>query len=201
MRHVPEGLRQMPGRLRVGRIALVKYGKHCRKRRVAQILVKLRKLPWREQALVHDCLRRKRADVTACRQKRLGPLAKQRQSPLKARRSARGMKRLEKKLPSFRHGLERQPPQRIGVHRNAPPPKDSQPLDIRGRFYRRSSFRCCRRRKKRKAKPEDLRKSNSLLLRSRAEESVRNRGQQAGAVTAGAIRVHTAAMGQPFQRG
>src|SRR2546430_12677738 len=68
--NVAKRLREMPGRLRVRGIALVKDSKSGCERRIAQIFVELRKLPGREQALIHDGLRRKRADVTARGQER-----------------------------------------------------------------------------------------------------------------------------------
>ena len=70
VRDVTERLREMPGRLRVRGIALVKNSKACCKRWIAQVFVKLGKLPGREQSLIHDGLRRKRADVTARGQER-----------------------------------------------------------------------------------------------------------------------------------
>jgi hypothetical protein len=111
------------------------------------------------------------------------------------------MKWLDKELPGFRHGLKRHPSQRIGVHRNATPAKDSQPLDIRRCLYGSTSLGSRSRREKRKAQPEDLWKRNALLLRPRAKESVRYRSEQAGAIAARAIRVDTATVRQTFERG
>src|SRR5260370_40243351 len=107
MRDVAEGLREMPGRLSVGRIALVKNGKCGCERRIAQVFVELRKLPGGEQALVHDGLRRERADVTARRQERFGAFSQERQAPFESRRSTGGMEGFNEELPDFGHGFER----------------------------------------------------------------------------------------------
>src|SRR4051794_25923211 len=115
----------MPGRLRIRRIALMEDGKGGGKCRVAQVFIKLRKLPWGQQTLIHNCLRRKRTEVTARGQERLGAFPEQGQSPLKAGHSARRMKRLDKELPGLRHGLKRETPERIGVDRNAAPTKNA----------------------------------------------------------------------------
>src|SRR5260370_1080227 len=47
---------------------------------------------------------------------------------------------------------------------------------------------------------EYLRKRNPVLLGSRAEESLRYRGQQPRAVAACAVRIHTTAVRQALQR-
>src|SRR5260370_7073006 len=112
----------MPGRLRVSGIALVKNGECGHERRIAQIFVKLWKLPGREQALVYDGLRRERADVTTRRQKRFRALPQERQAPLKARRSPRRMKRFDEELRNFGPGFNRAAPQRIGVPGPPSPP-------------------------------------------------------------------------------
>ncbi len=134
MRDVPERLRQMPGRLRVGGIALMKNGECGHEGRIAQIFVKLGKLPGREQALVYDGLRGERADVTTRRQKRFRALSEERQAPLKSGRSARRMKRLDEKLPNFGHGFKRAATQGIGVHRHPAPPDDAQALGVGSGF-------------------------------------------------------------------
>ena len=75
MRDVAERLREMPGRLRVGRIPLVKNGKGGGEGRIAQVFVKLGKLPGSEQAFVDDGLRGKRANIGSRRQERLRALS------------------------------------------------------------------------------------------------------------------------------
>src|ERR1700756_3712693 len=110
------------------------------------------------------------------------------------------MKRLDKELPGLRHGLEREPAQRIGVHRDAPPPKYSQPLNICSGFYGGASFRRRARWEECKAEPEDFRQRNALLLCPRAKESVRYRSEQSSPIAARAVCVHPAAVRQPLQR-
>src|SRR5260370_25306818 len=110
------------------------------------------------------------------------------------------MKWLGEELPGFRHRLERHPPQRIGVHRNAPPANYPQALHVRSSFYSRPGISRRPARKERKTQPEHLRKLNSLLLRPRPKESLWYRGQQPCAVAAGAIRVDTPAVRQTLKR-
>ena len=64
---VTERLRKIPGGLRVCRIALVEDGERRGERGVAEIFVKLRELPGREEAFVDDRLRRERTEITALR--------------------------------------------------------------------------------------------------------------------------------------
>src|SRR4029077_3267064 len=103
---IAERLREMPGRLRVGGIALVKNGKGGGERRVAQVFVELRELPGREQALVDDSLRGERTDVAARGQERFGAFSQERQTPIEALGSAGGMERLDEDLPNLGHGFE-----------------------------------------------------------------------------------------------
>src|SRR4029077_12303469 len=104
--NVAEGLREMPGGLRVGGIALVKNGKSGSERVVAQVFVELRELPGRKETFVDDSLRRERADVTARRKERFGALSEERETPLEAGGTARGVECLDEELPDFRHGFE-----------------------------------------------------------------------------------------------
>jgi hypothetical protein len=87
------------------------------------------------------------------------------------------MKRFDKKLPRFRHGLERHPPQRIRVYRNTPPAQNAQAFDFRRRFNGGASIRRLAAWKKPEAQPENLRQRNSLLLGARTKEGLRNRRQ------------------------
>src|SRR5713226_220734 len=105
VRHVAERLRQVPRRLRIRRIALVKDSEGRSKRWIAQVFVKLRELPRRQQALIYDRLRRKRADVAARRQQRLSAFPKKREPPLKPHVPTRRVKWLDKQLPNLRHRL------------------------------------------------------------------------------------------------
>ncbi len=110
MRDVAERLREMPGRLRVGGVALVKNGKRGGKARIAQILVKLGKLPGGEQPFVDDGLRRKRAEIGPRRQERFRALSQKSQTPLEADGGARWVEWLEEELPDFGHGFQRPTP-------------------------------------------------------------------------------------------
>src|SRR5216683_1553240 len=201
MRDVAEGLREMPGRLRVGGIALVKNGKCGCERRIAQVFVELRKLPGREQALVDDGLRRERADVTARGHEGFGAFSEERQTPLEAGGSASRMEGFDEELPNFGHGFQRAAAQRIGVHGHAAPSDDAKTLGVRGGFNGGASFVDDRRRKKSEADGKHFWQRNSLLLSARAEEGLWERSEQTGAVAAGAVGVDTSAVGEAFQRG
>src|ERR1700675_4985017 len=52
-----------------------------------------------------------------------------------------------------------------------------------------------------KTKAENLGKFNAMLLRAGTKEIVRKRGEQSGAVAAGAIGVNATAVGESFQGG
>src|SRR4029077_9294472 len=187
VRDVAERLREMPGRLRVGRIALMKNGESSGERRIAQVFVKLGKLPRREQAFVNDGLRGKRANVGARGQERFGAFSEKRETPLETRGCARGMERLDEKLPYFGHRFERTAAQRISVHGNAAPSDDAEALGVRGGFHGGAGFVNLGGRKKGKADGEHLRELNSLLLSAGAEKSLRERSEQTGTVAAGAV--------------
>src|SRR5947208_1514516 len=118
---VAKWLREIPGRLRVCRIALVKDGERRREQWIAHIFIKLGKLPRREQAFVDDRLRRERADVAARRQERFGALTKKREMPLKTRIPTSRMEGLDEELPNFWHGLQRQTAEGVGVDGNTAP--------------------------------------------------------------------------------
>src|SRR5215472_1235223 len=97
----------MPRRLGVRRIALVKHGEGHRKRRIAQVLIELRELPWRKQALINDGLGGERTKITALRQQRLRALSQQPKTLLEFPGSLRRVQRLGKELPDLWHGFER----------------------------------------------------------------------------------------------
>src|SRR5436309_14506482 len=107
MRDIAERLRQMPGRLGVCGITLVKNGESGLERRIAQVFIKLGELPRRQEALVDNRLRGERANIASRGQERFGALPQKGQPPLEARGSARRMERLDEKLPNLRHGFER----------------------------------------------------------------------------------------------
>src|SRR5260370_35072236 len=96
--------------------------------RIAQVFVELRELPRREQALVSDGLRGKRADVRARRQERFRALSEERQSQLEARCRARWMERFDEKLPNLWHRFEGAAATRIRVCRAAAPASDAECL-------------------------------------------------------------------------
>src|ERR1700723_2933160 len=160
----------MPRRRCIRRIALVKNGEGCCKQRIAQIFVKLRELPRREQAFVNDSQRRQRTDITALRQHRLRALAQQRQPKLKFRRLARRMKRRNIKLPRLRHRFERSRPENGRVDRHPAPSKNAKSLRVRGSFNGTTPIGGLPRRKKREAQSKMLRQLDRLLRRTSAKE-------------------------------
>jgi hypothetical protein len=108
------------------------------------------------------------------------------------------MKRLDKKLPDLWHGFQGLAAQRIHIYRNPPPPRHAQPLGISGSFDCRTSFpsRCSR--QKRHAGGKNFGQINPFFLSAGTEEALRKRGKHPRAIAAGAIRIHSAAVRQPF---
>src|SRR5439155_8805355 len=180
-------------------IALVKNGKCGGERRIAQILVKLWKLPGCEQALVHDGLGGERADVTSWRQERFRPFSQKSQTPFKSRHSPPRMEWFDEKLPNLGHRFKRAAAQRIGIHRHAAPSDDAEALGACGGFHGGAGLVDDGGRKKGKANREHFGQVNSLLLRAGAEKGLRERSEQAGAVAAGSIRVDSSAVGEALQ--
>ena len=166
----------MPGRLRVCRIPLVKNREGHGKGRIAQILVKLRKLPRCQQSLVNDGLGRERREVTAGRHQRFRSLPQQHQTPLEPLPFLRSIRRRDEKLPDFRHRLERLAPQCIDVHGNAPPAQHAQPSGIRRYFDRSAKFRCCGTGKKCTPHAKMFGQADRELPRALAEELLGQRG-------------------------
>ena len=198
---VAEGLREMPGGLRVGGIALMKDGEGRFERGIAQVFVKLGELPGREEAFVDDGLGRKRAEVGAGRQERFGAFAEEGEAPFEAGRSAPRMERLDEELPDFRHGFEGAAAERIGIHGNAAPAENAEALGVGGGFDGGASFLGFGGEEKREANGEDFGQLDALLLRARAEEGLGERSEQAGAVAAGAIGVDSTAVGEALEGG
>jgi hypothetical protein len=56
-------------------------------------------------------------------------------------------------------------------------------------------------RQKSESQPEILWELDALFSCARAEKILRQRSEQARAITAGAVRIHTTAMRKPLQRG
>ena len=168
---------------------------------IAEIFVKLRELPGREQAFVDDRLRRERAEIATRRQKRFRALAEKRELPLEARDSARGVKRRDKELPNFGHRLKSFAAKRVCVGGNAAPAEDAEALGVGGGGDRGFGVRRRCGWEKREAQAEYFWQVDPLFLRAGTEEFVRERGQQARAVAAGAIGVDSAAVGQALEGG
>jgi hypothetical protein len=108
------------------------------------------------------------------------------------------MKRLDKKLPDLWHGFQGLAAQRIHIYRDPPPPRHAQPLGISSSFDCRASFpsRCSR--QKRRAHGKNFGQLNPFFLRAGAEKTLWERGEQSGAIAAGTIGIHSAAVRQPL---
>jgi hypothetical protein len=106
------------------------------------------------------------------------------------------MEGFDKKLPNFGHRFESAAAQRIGIHWDPAPSDDAQPLGVRRGFNGRAGILHHGSRQKGKADREPFGQLNSLLLGAGTEEGLRERSEQTGAVTAGAIRVDSTAVGE-----
>src|SRR6266481_977000 len=124
----------MPGRLSVCRIALVEDGERCGEGSVAEIFVKLRELPGREETFVNHRLRRERAEIAALRQKRFGAFAEQSELPLEAGDTTRCVERGDEELPDLGHCFEGAAAERVCVRGDAAPAEDAKALGIGGGF-------------------------------------------------------------------
>src|SRR5207302_9479895 len=118
------------------------------------------------------------------------------ETPLEARRSARGMEWLDEELPNFRHRFLGSATQRIGIHGDAALAAHAQALGVRGDFNGCARFLNGGRRKKRKTYGEPFGQFDSLLLSTGAEEGLRERSEQTGAVAAGSVGVDSASVGE-----
>ncbi len=158
----------------------------------------MRKLPWGEQALVDDGLRRERADVTALGQQRFGFFAEKGEPPLETFSWARGVKRRYEKLPRLGHGFESAAAKAIGICRDAAPAEDAQAFLIGGAFhggfclaYRVGWEKC-------EAQAELFGEFDSLLGGFGFEEIFGEGGQESCAVSAGSVGIYSAAVGEAF---
>jgi ribose 1,5-bisphosphokinase PhnN len=106
------------------------------------------------------------------------------------------MEGLDEKLPNLGHGFKRAAAQGIGIHWHAAPSDDTQPLRVRRGFHGRARFLNHGSREKGKTDREHFRQLDSLLLSAGAEESLRERSEQTGAVAARSIRVDSSAVGE-----
>src|SRR5580704_5448549 len=196
---VTKRLRKIPGWLRVCRIALVEDGERRGERGVAEVLVKLRELPGCEETFVDHRLRRERTEIAALWQKRFSALAEKGELPLEAGDASRRVERRDEELPDFGHGLESFAAERVCVGGDAAPAENAKALGVGGGFYRGFGVGRGSGWKKGEAQAKDSWEVYSLLLRAGTKEFVRERGQQACAVAAGAVGVDTAAMGKAFE--
>src|SRR5690349_9667005 len=172
----------MPGRLRVGGIALMENGEGNLKGRIAQIFVELRKLPRRQEALVNDGQRRKRADVTSRGKKGFGALAENGEAPLETATLllgrgdvgvAESVKGRDVELPDFRHCFQGAAAEAIGVDGNATPASDAQALRLRGGLHGGAGFRGLLRGEESEAQSENLGQLDSLLAGAGTEKGNR----------------------------
>jgi hypothetical protein len=103
---------------------------------------------------------------------------------------------LDEKLTDLRHGFESTPAKRVGVDGNAAPADDAQALGIGRRFDGGASFVNDGSGKKRESDGKEFGEVDSLFLRASAEEGLRKRSEQTGAVAAGSVSVNTATVGE-----
>jgi len=109
------------------------------------------------------------------------------------------VKRRDEKLPNLRHGLESAAAERVCIGGNTAPAQDAKSLGIGGGFHCGAGTCCSCGRKKCQAQAEDFWQFDALLFRASPEKFVRERGEQAGAVTASTIGVHSAAVSEAFE--
>src|SRR6267378_1472762 len=100
------------------------------KRRIAQVLIKLGKLPRGQEAFVNDGPRGKRTNVASRRQERFGALPQKGQTPLEASCSALRVEGLDEKLPNLRHGFEGAAAQGVRIDWDAAPSEHAEPFGI-----------------------------------------------------------------------
>ena len=111
------------------------------------------------------------------------------------------MKRRDEELPDFGHRLESFAAERIRVGGDAAPAEDAEALGVGGGSDGGFGVGRCGGWEKCEAQAEYFWQIDALLLRAGTEKFVRERGQQAGAVAAGAIGIDAAAVGQAFESG
>ena len=110
------------------------------------------------------------------------------------------MERRDEELPDFGHGLESFAAERVRVGGDAAPAENAEALGVGGGGDCRFGVgRCCGW-EKCETQAEYFWQIDALLLRAGTEKFVREGGQQAGAVAAGAVGIDTAAVGQAFER-
>src|SRR5260370_40608374 len=163
------------------------------------MLEKMGKLSGRKQAIVDDGLRGKRTDITARGQERFRAFSEERQTPLETRGGPGGVEWFYEELPDFWHRLECAAAKRICVGRNAAPADDAEALGVCGGLNCRAGFVNLGGWKKSEADCEHFGQVGSRLLSASAEEGLRKRREQSGTVTAGAVGIDAAAVGEALQ--
>src|SRR6267143_2404942 len=168
-------------------------------RRIAQVLIKLGKLPRRQETFVNDRPRGKRTNIASRRQECFGALPHKSQTPLEAGCSTLRVEGLDEKLPNFRLGFEGAAAQGVGVDWNAAPSEHAEPFGISCSLDCRLGFFGLRGGEKREAYPKYFGEYDSLLRRSCSEKRLWQGGQEPRAVSADAIRVDPAAVRETLQ--
>jgi hypothetical protein len=102
-------------------------------------------------------------------------------------------------LPDFGHRLESFATEGVRVGGDAAPAEDAKALGVSGGFDSGSGVCSCAGWKESEPQAEYFWEVDSLLLGAVTEEFVREGGQQARAVAAGAVGVDAAAVGQAFK--
>ncbi len=106
------------------------------------------------------------------------------------------MEGLDEKLPDFWHRLERAAAERISVGGNAAPADDAEAFGVGSGFDGGAGFVEHGGRDKREADGEHFGQFNSLLLSASAEESLRKRSKQSGAIAAGTVGINASTVGE-----
>jgi hypothetical protein len=102
-------------------------------------------------------------------------------------------------LPDFGHRLESFAAERIRIGGDATPAEDAEALGVSGGFDRGFGVDSCGGREKSEAEAEDFREVDALLLRTGTEKIVRERGEEARAVSAGTVGINATTVGEAFE--
>ena len=191
----------MPRRQRVGRVPLVEDRKRRHVLRRRQVRIELRQQPAQAHRLVHNRLRRERADV-ACHLVQLHCALK-----LLARQVQPALHRVDplvlrvvghQHLPDLRHCAARDLAQNLRPNRHIAPREHLQLLRLQRALDHRLGARLLLRRKDHAhAQRRVVRQLNARRLQ---QQSARHIGHQAHAVARRAISRHRPAVLQPRQR-
>src|SRR5260221_12209498 len=104
------------------------------------------------------------------------------------------MKGRDEKLPAFWHGFQSATTETVGIDRNTAPTEDAQTFLVSGSLDGGFGDRYCVRWKKSETQAELIGELDFLLGGFCLEQGFRERGQQAGAITAGSIGIDTATL-------